>query len=54
MATVWTQNGLSDRVWTFGDGVTFGDGLMFGDPVPVFNPNVNITTWTQVSPDPED
>lgn len=49
--TAWTEGGGSTRIAAFGDGIISGM-IAVGDPVPVNDPNVNITDWTAVSVDP--
>ena len=52
MPTVWTENGGSNRIASFGMGIISGQ-ITIGDPVPVYDPNIIITTWTDISVDPE-
>lgn len=49
--TVWSANGGSTRIVRFGDGIISGV-VKVGDPVPFCDPNLQITVWTRISPDP--
>ncbi|MEE9609873.1 MAG: hypothetical protein V3W19_01410 [Desulfatiglandales bacterium] len=47
---LWTENGLSNRVIGPTDNITPEMNIRAGDPLPVFNPRVRHTVWTQTSP----
>lgn len=50
--TIWTPNGGSNRIATFGDRIKYGE-IRIGDPLPFGNPNIDITDWTTISRSPE-
>ncbi len=50
--TIWTPNGGSNRIATFGDLIKYGT-IRIGDPLPFGDPNRDITDWTTISRSPE-
>lgn len=50
--TIWTENGLSNRPIIAGDNITPEMGVIAGDPLPIYNPRIRPTVWTQTQPFP--